>query len=295
MDRTSVTELGYIGFEVSDLGAWRDFLSGILGVEYVAEDGGARLRMDYWHQRIVLHQGPADDLKFAGFRLSGSDDFHAKKRQLSDLGVSFEVASTQEAEERHVLELMRLVDPAGIPVELFHGPQVDRHAPYRPGRGMHGDFVVGAAGLGHMIIHEGGMAASEHFYREALGMRGSVEARLEMGGQQIAPMFMHCNERGHSIAFGIPGFTKRVQHFMIEVDNLDDVGLAYEMAKENKIPILMALGRHQNDNMVSFYAQTPSGFFCEYGWGGHHSLQQSEYNPRGDSWGHELVDPSLLG
>ncbi|MGU7778650.1 VOC family protein [Burkholderia sp. PU8-34] len=295
MNKVGVTELGYIGFDVSDLGAWRDFATQILGVECIADGADVRLRMDYWHQRVVLHEGASDDLRYTGFRLSGPEDFWAMQRQLSALGVRFEVASTAEAEERHVLELLRLEDPAGLPVELFHGPQVDRHAPFHPGRAMHGKFVLGATGLGHMIIRERGVAASERFYRDALGMRGSIEARMAMAGQKIAPMFMHCNSRGHSVAFGIPGFTKRIQHFMVEVDSLDDVGLTYELAKEHKVPILMGLGRHQNDNMVSFYMQTPSGFFCEYGWGGTPALAQSEYNPRGDSWGHELLNPSLLG
>nr|WP_176392238.1 VOC family protein [Sphingomonas sp. CDS-1] len=295
MSRTAVTELGYIGFEVSSLSDWRDMAEELLGMEYVPDDDGARLRMDYWHQRIVLHEGSSDDLAYAGFRLSGPEDFHAKRRELEALGIPFEVATAAQAEERHTLELMRLEDPTGLPIELFHGPQVDRHAPIRPGRGMHGHFKVGNDGLGHMIIRERGMDASERFYREALGMRGSIEARLEVGNQKIAPMFMHCNPRGHSIAFGIPGFNKRIQHFMVEVDNLDDVGMAYELAKERGAPILTSIGRHQNDNMVSFYLQTPSGFFVEYGWGGTPALQQSEYNPRGDSWGHELLNPALLG
>jgi hypothetical protein len=46
--------------------------------------------------------------------------------------------------------------------------------------------------------------------------------------------------------------------------------------------------------MLSFYMQTPSGFFCEYGWGGREALKQSEYNARGASWGHDLLDRSLI-
>jgi 2,3-dihydroxyethylbenzene 1,2-dioxygenase len=295
MDRISVTELGYVGFEVSDLGAWRGFAANVLGMEVVEEANGARLRMDFWHQRLVLHEGPMDDLAYAGFRVSGPDAFRGIQRQLAEAGVSFEVASHGEAKARHVLEFLRLEDPGGLPLEIFHGPRVDRHAPIRPGRGMYGKFLVGGHGLGHLVVVENDLVAAERFYRDALGMRGSVEARVDVGGQEIEPVFMHCNARGHSIAFGIPGIGKRVQHFMVEVDNLDDVGLARELAREHQVPILMDLGRHQNDQMVSFYVQTPSGFFCEYGWGGAHALDQSEYNARGDSWGHEMIDPSLLG
>jgi 2,3-dihydroxybiphenyl 1,2-dioxygenase len=294
MDKVGVTELGYVGFGVSDLGAWKAFSTEILGMEFIEEPKGARLRMDYWHQRIVLHQGAEDDLHYAGFRVSGPDTFWAMQRQLTDLGIAFEVGSPAEAEARRVLEFLKLQDPAGVPLEIFHGPQVDRHAPLHPGRGMHGKFVVGAGGLGHMIIRERGVAASERFYREALGMRGSIEVRPEFDDQRIEPVFMHCNAREHSVAFGLPGLKKHIQHFMVEVDALDDVGLAYELAHEKKVPILLDLGRHQNDGMVSFYMQTPSGFFCEYGWGGHSSLAQSEYNPRGSSWGHQL-NAELLG
>lgn len=295
MDKVRVTELSYLGFEVGDLDAWRAWATEILGMEYTDEPGGARLRMDYWHQRITLREGSGDDLSHAGFRLAGPEDFWAMQRQLSELGVSFAVASPAEAEARHVLELLKLEDPAGLPVELFHGPRLDRHAPFRSGRGMHGKFRSGEGGMGHMVIGDRGVAASDRFYREALGMRGSIEAKLEMGGQQIAPTFLHCNNREHSVAFGLPGLTKRIQHFMVEVDTLDDVGLAYELAQEKKVPILLGLGCHSNDGMVSFYMQTPSGFFCEYGWGGRPALAQSEYNPRGDIWGHDLLDPSLLG
>jgi 2,3-dihydroxybiphenyl 1,2-dioxygenase len=288
VDKVGVTELGYLAFDVRDLGAWKAFATEILGMEFVEEPKGARLRMDYWHQRIVLHQGSEDDLHHAGFRVSGPDTFWAMQRQLTDLGIAFEVASSAEAEARCVLELLKLQDPAGVPLEIFHGPQVDRHAPLHPGRGMHGRFVVGAEGLGHMIIRERGVAASERFYREALGMSGGIEGRFDFNGKQMEPVFMHCNPREHTVAFGVAAFNKRIQHFMVEVDELDDVGLAYDLARAKKVPILLEIGRHQNDGMVSFYMQTPSGFFCEYGWDGRPVLAQSEYNPRGSSWGHQL-------
>jgi hypothetical protein len=31
-----------------------------------------------------------------------------------------------------------------------------------------------------------------------MGMRGSIEAQLKMGGQRIAPVFLECNPPGHS-------------------------------------------------------------------------------------------------
>jgi 2,3-dihydroxybiphenyl 1,2-dioxygenase len=294
MDKVAVTELGYLGIGVSDLAAWQAFATEILGMEIADDELGCRLRMDYWRQRIVLHRGSDDDLTFAGLRLSGPDTFWAMQRQLTDLGVSFQVASAAEAEERHVLELLRLEDPAGVPLELFHGPEVNVHAPFRPGRGMHGRFVTGDGGLGHIVIRDRGIAESERFYRDALGMSGGVEVRFQMDGHRVDLSFMHCNAREHTVAFGVPGVTKRLQHFMVEVDSLDDVGLAYERARQMKIPIIMDLGRHGNDKMVSFYMQTPSGFLCEYGWGSGPSFAQSEYNSSGNIWSVAAGPPALL-
>lgn len=45
-------------------------------------------------------------------------------------------------------------------------------------------------------------------------------------------MFMHCNDRDHTVAFGMPS-SKRNNHVMLEVENFDDVGLAYELVKRN--------------------------------------------------------------
>jgi 2,3-dihydroxybiphenyl 1,2-dioxygenase len=293
MDRVCVTELGYIGIAASDLGAWRAFAGEVLGMECIDEDGGVTVRMDYWHHRILIRPGPDDDLSYAGYRVSGPDEFGMMQRHLAANNVPFDVASREEAEAHHVLEFLRLADPAGIPIEVFHGPRVDRHRPFRPGRGMHGRFSTASGGIGHLIIRDAGVEASYRFYRDILGMRGSVEARYRMGGEKFEPVFMHCNEREHTVAFGVGRLTKRIHHLMVEVDNQDDVGLAYDLAKVRKAPILIEPGKHSNDEMFSFYVRTPSGWYCEYGHGGSRAKEQSEYNIAPEIWGHELQRQTL--
>lgn len=59
---------------------------------------------------------------------------------------------------------------------------------------------------------------------------------------------------------------KKMHHLMIETTNLDDVGLAYDRCVEDDA-VILTLGRHTNDHMVSFYGATPSGFAVEFGWG----------------------------
>lgn len=50
-----VTELGYMGINVSDGDAWRNFASEVVGLEVVDEGEGDRfyLRMDYWHHSTL--------------------------------------------------------------------------------------------------------------------------------------------------------------------------------------------------------------------------------------------------
>jgi 2,3-dihydroxyethylbenzene 1,2-dioxygenase len=282
-----VTELGYMGVGVKDLAAWKDFATSIVGMELADEGERDRcyLRMDYWHHRIVLHADGSDDLTYLGFRVAGPEEFGEMQRQLSEAGIKYRVGSGDEADERHVLEVLKLSDPSGNPVEIFHGPEVQFSKPFHPGRRMHGRFNTGSGGLGHCIVRQDDASAAYKFYRQ-LGMRGGVEYKIRIGQHVVTPTFMHCNDRDHTVAFGIGPMTRRLNHIMVEVDNFDDVGLTYELVREHKIPVTIKPGKHSNDHMYSFYFRNPSGWMFEYGWGGRAATHQSEYYIR-DIYGHE--------
>ncbi|HXG20843.1 MAG TPA: VOC family protein [Methylomirabilota bacterium] len=281
-----VTELGYIGIGVKDLDAWKHFAAHIIGMEVVDEGERDRcyLRMDYWHHRLVVHADGSDDLVYLGFRVAGPEEFREMQHQLSAAGVKYRVGSAEEAVERHVLEVMKLQDPSGNPVEIFHGPEVQFHKPFYPGRRMHGRFKTGSGGLGHCIIREDDANAAVRFF-QALGMRGGMEYKLRMGPHVATPFFMHCNDRDHTVAFNIGPMKRRLNHIMVEVDTFDDVGLTYELVREQKIPVAITPGKHSNDHMYSFYFRNPSGWLIEYGWGGRPATHQSEYYVQ-DIFGH---------
>lgn len=285
-----VTELGYMGIGVKDLDAWKRFATTIIGMELSEEGERDRcyLRMDYWHHRLVLHDDSSDDLLYLGFRVAGGEEFAEMQQQLSEAGIKYRVGSEEEAAERHVLAVLKLTDPGGNPVEIFHGPEVQFNRPLHPGRRMHGRFKTGAGGMGHCIIRQEDSAAAYRFYRQ-LGMRGGVEYKIQLGKQVVMPTFMHCNDRDHTVAFGIGESKRRLNHVMIEVDNLDDVGLTYELVREHKVPVTIKPGKHSNDHMYSFYFRNPSGWMIEYGWGARPATHQSEYYVR-DVYGHEPED-----
>jgi 2,3-dihydroxybiphenyl 1,2-dioxygenase len=283
-----VTEMGYMGIGVSDLDQWKRFATEIVGLELVDEGERDRcyLRMDYWHHRLILQRDDGDDLLYLGLRVAGAEEFTEMQHQLSAAGIQFRVGSEEEAAERRVLEILKLADPGGNPIEIFHGPEVQFTKPFHPGRRMHGRFKTGAGGMGHCIVRQQDPHAAYRFYR-ALGMRGGVEYKVRMGDRVLAPIFMHCNERDHTVAFGIGGPERRINHLMLEVDNLDDVGLTHDLVRASELPVTIALGKHSNDHMYSFYFRNPSGWIWEYGWGARPATHQSEYY-REDVYGHQF-------
>lgn len=80
--------------------------------------------------------------------------------------------------------------------------------------------------------------------------------------------FFHCGPRHHSLAIVQVAAPKRLQHFMLQVCQLRDVGTTFDRCRDAAIPVTMDLGCHTNDQMVSVYARTPTGFHFEYGHGG---------------------------
>jgi len=80
-------------------------------------------------------------------------------------------------------------------------------------------------------------------------------------------------------------------HFMLETNTLDDVGAALDLATAAGVPVVSTLGRHSNDQMVSFYMSTPSGFVGRVRLGGRlvdDAVWQVQRHDRGTLWGHKV-------
>lgn len=293
----SVTELGYLTLGVSDLAAWKGFAGQVLGLEVVDGQTPDRcyLRMDYWHHRITLIEDGSDDLKVTGLRVAGQDEFQEMAAQLRDAGIAVTIGSDAEAEARCVLEVMFVTDPNGYAVEIFHGPLVQFDKPFHPGRRRHGPFKTGAGGLGHVMQSTRASLEKNYAFYRLLGMRGGIQYKLQVPGAlgPVTLMFMACNERQHTFAFAGPG-EKRVNHIMMEVERMDDVGLTHDLVRQARLPIIIEPGSHANDQMFSFYFKNPSAFLSEIGWGGRSAVHQSEYYQR-DAFGHAPVPGTMKG
>lgn len=267
---SGIEQLGYLGFEVSNLSAWESFATDVLGLEIVRRQpsGAFALRMDSYCQRIFVDPGAGDDLAFLGWQVADVNALEALAARIRDAGFPVVPGTEEEAAARGVQRLVKYRDPGGIPSELFFGPAKAKE-PFRSKLVPKG-FVADELGLGHLVISARKQQESKEFYENVLGLKLSDHIITTVYGYPVNIAFFHIagsHSRHHSIAFG-DAQKKRLHHFMLEVKSMDDVGLCLDRTWRSGLRIMQTIGRHPNDRMFSFYAKTPSGFQFEYGWGG---------------------------
>lgn len=265
-----IKSMGYIRVASTDLSAWQQFAEKVLGLASGRgpTEGNLYFRIDQVSARIVVFPSDRDELSATGWELADHSALQAARDHLSAAGVTFAEGSPEELAERRVQELIRFTDPWDNVFELFHGITYESR-PAVPPYGA--QFVTGDQGMGHIVVPVGDDEEALRFYRDVLGfrLRDSMSMPGEFVGKEpgskVWLRFLGVNPRHHSLAFlPMPNPSKCV-HVMLEVDKLDDVGRALERVRKHKAPLSATLGRHMNDEMVSFYVRSPGGFDIEFG------------------------------
>lgn len=290
----SVSQLGYTVIGISDDAEWKRLSSDVIGFEVIPGDSERNfyLRMDDHHHRIEVQRDGKDDLEVIGWQVPDSSTLQAIAAQLEEGGVRVTPGTRSECDTRRVVDMIKCVDPSGIPTEVFYGQPVEQKA-FRSGRAISG-FKAGELGLGHVVVYQRNLQESVRFYRDLLGFRISDYSDLAPGGaQQMA--FLHCNPRHHSLAFfETPPLGKNLHHIMLELNSLDDVGTMRDLCTTESVPVAVDMGRHMNDHMVSFYMTNPSDWRFECGWGARvidDTTWQVEHYTHVDSiWGHPQLN-----
>ena len=280
--------LGYIGIGARDVDRWREYAR-ILGAMPVDDPAGVSIRIDDRPFRVLVSStAGAEGLAFAGWELRDAAALECAIVRLRAAGRTIELASEVEARARRVRGLARTTDPGGFVLELFHGPILD-HVPFVSPAGV-GRFVTGDLGMGHIVLGTPNVTETVAFYTEVLGFRVSDYWRPD--GDDI--VFLRCNARHHSLAL-LPAAAPVLHHFMLEAETLDDVGRALQRHHDSAAPISMGLGKHPNDEMVSFYGGSPSGFAVEFGFGGR-LVDEATWSvaeiTAPSSWGHRAPQPT---
>jgi biphenyl-2,3-diol 1,2-dioxygenase len=255
-----------------------------------ATDVERRVRTDAQAWRIALHAGPQDDIAYAGFEVAGACELDEMRNRLRDAQITCRDGDAALAQARGVTGLITCSDPDGLPIEIYFGPAERTETPFASPAAVSG-FVTGDQGLGHIVLTTKDIDASRHFYQDTLGFRLSDIIHMQIKPDFSFEMeFFHCNPRHHTLALMPVPAPKRLHHFMLQANTIDDVGFGLERAEAAQVPITATLGRHTNDHMVSFYARTPSGFEVEFGCGARtvdDATWRVARHDKPSSWGHK--------
>lgn len=289
----AISSLAYVGFKVTDMPRWQALLKGVYGAEIVSDVGGtSKFRVDGYHHRITLETAASDAVGFVGWELGTTAALEAIVQRLDETGIDVKAAPAALCADRNYSAVYTFTDPhLMVTAELAAGP-INTKAAFTPSRAIAPFNVDAKLGLGHLVFWVADLDEAVAFYKDVLGFKTSDT----MAWDDNEAVFMHCNKRHHTIALmaqadGRPA--GKLGHLMLESTAQDDVGTGYDLARDMNFNIMLEPGKHTNDLMQSFYLETPSGFWMEYGFGGR--LIEGEWTVEHYDapmlWGHRMVEP----
>lgn len=302
-----IKALGYAGFGAPDPKAWLKYGTDIIGAmparavpgeswgipmdptsgpaskgTGVAPDGSVYLKFDERQWRVAIH--PSKDnagVMYIGLELDDVVALEAAVAELKAKGCEAKMGTPEQAHQRAVSGIAYTKDPAGNSVELFYGATED----FKFVSPQKMKFKMGSWGLGHLNLLVADLQANKDFYIKTLGFKLTDYIVF---GPDMSANFYHCNGRHHSIGLTRVGPFNGIHHMMLECESVDDVLRCYERVQDAKIKVTSTLGRHINDNMLSFYMSSPFGFEVEIGFDGvdvSNNWMARQF-VEGDIWGH---------
>jgi len=291
----NISALGYVVVETTDIEKWRFFGTQVIGMAASDGPGGSLyLKMDQRQYRLLIVPGSRDGFRAAGWEMQDEQAFTLGRERLAAAGVEVTPATAEELALRKVWGMYSFADPSGNRQEVSWGPISDFSRFVSP-VGVE-SFVTGNMGMGHVVLPAMKFDETHRFWNEVGGFGLSDILRVAFGPQHSMRIhFMHCNPRQHSLALAEMPSPSGCVHIMVEVPNIDEVGRALDRIARHKVPLAATLGRHVNDDMVSFYVWTPGGFALEFGCGGLVKDWQNDHTvfetTVGSHWGHQWSPP----
>lgn len=295
----SVANLGYAVLQMRNPNAWADFAEDVLGFKKSStkeKDGTQYLRMDEAPFRYMIVKGEEDRYLSSGYDAGSKAAFDKQIEAFKTAGVDVTYGNSNEIKQRAVTAVAFCRDPSGNRVEVYYGR--DKGSAFTPGHNIK-NFKTGDMGLGHVVLPAPENDETIKFYREVMKFGVSDDLTLppfdaELPDQRI--YFMHANNPRHH-TLGLYNFPNPsgVIHLMAEVNDMDELGHCMDRVKAAGLHISASLGRHSNDEMISFYFMAPGGIAFEVGYDGKTIEDWSAFTPTkstvGDIWGHEYNFP----
>jgi len=283
--------LGHVVVQSRKLPDWQRFAGEGLGLQVDNVDGALVMRIDEHARRIVVEDGPAEDVTAIGWQLHDEHALPLLQRRLRAMGVDVAEAGAAEAAARGVERLWVFQGPKKLRFEFFTRPLL-AGAPRLAASG----FVTGALGLGHFAMTTREPEAALRFFQQAFDARLSDTIEDKLNGVTLELSFLRLNERHHTVALAATRGTRMnplrtaIHHLNLQAASLDDVTEAYQRMRGMGYAIANAIGQHPNDRELSFYVVSPSGFEVELGWNPIVVADEAAWQPahyQGISlWGH---------
>ncbi|GAA4888318.1 VOC family protein [Ferrimonas pelagia] len=270
--------LGYVIADSTDINQWREYGTQVLGMmeapnsAQIAPDGDVVfLKMDDRPYRILVRQSDRDGYGASGWEVANGAAFEQALTELAQADIPVIRGSEAQIAQRQVQDLAIFQDPDGNTHELFWGPAQD-FARFISPVGVKA-FITDGLGLGHTVLPTPSFDKGVEFYTQVMGFGLSDLMKVRFTPDPAEPEkrlhFLHCNNsRHHSLAIFECPIPSGCVHMMLEVSDMDEVGRAMDRMNAHNVKLTATLGKHTNDEMVSFYMRTPSGFDMEYGCGG---------------------------
>lgn len=297
----SILRLGYVGLRSPDPQAWIDFGTNVLGTPLgeSADKDTVRLRVDRRPFAVSITRGPKAGLDYLGWETPDIGSVKDVASRLDSLGTKWSWLSAETCRNRGVDVAIGFTDPFDYTHEVYAGTRA-LAGPLRPiGK------CSGFDGLGHAFLLVSDAMKAEEFFVKAFGFIVNDRLDFHMGDHPFEPgpnptltSFLSTGTRHHAIAVsqGAPGANLHgIAHLMIQVNELDDLGYAFDKSVERKA-LMTTIGRHTNDRMLSFYVYGPDGTTVECGWGGQTVpfLDSIPKYDRSTEWGHRPVDKGMV-
>lgn len=293
--KIDIKELGYLVYGSARIDRWALFADQVMGAMVVPTDqGGLNIRTDERAARILFQPATKEELLGVGWLVSNDATYASAMAFAKQHDIFEREGSASECRDRHICAFFAIRDPNGVTHEIAWGPQVDYATPFRSSLGSV-QFLTGEQGLGHIVLGTEPARFDEtmDFWVSKLGFSLSNVRRNALNPEKtiFRLQFYGCaNGRQHTIAAANLASSHACQHIMLQYPTIDDMGRAYDRVEKNGFRHVTTIGRHINDQMVSFYVESPSGFWVELGYSTatfHGEQLAIDDGGTGSIWGHK--------
>ncbi len=220
------------------------------------------LRIDRHARRLIVRDGPAEDVIALGWQLDDDACAAAGARVACGQKASkCRRAAAKQPALRGVERFWAFDGPKRLRFELFTQPLCS-DAPLDM---QVSGFVTGARGMGHLALTTREPEATLRFFQDVFDARISDTIDDRLNGIDLDMTFLRLNARHHTIATAatrgkrMDPIRTRIHHVNLQASSLDDVTQAYRRLRDLGFAIANGIGQHPNDRELSFYVASPSG------------------------------------